>query len=117
MNNRSPDLDQSIVVNEELNDRRPTRFQPWGRARFVAFPIRSQTITGPTAVRAVRSAKSSVFCDDDGIMIESSQIESMSLTQRLQVIDQFWDSLNRCGDENFHRTNIEMFWLTGKRAP
>ena len=36
------------------------------RARFVAFPIRCQTITGPTAVRAVRSAKSRL-CDDDSI--------------------------------------------------
>ena len=32
-------------------------------------------------------------------MIESSQIERMSVTERLQVMDQLWDSLNRCGDE------------------
>ena len=32
-------------------------------------------------------------------MIESSQIDRMSVTERLQVMDQLWDSLNRCGDE------------------
>ena len=32
-------------------------------------------------------------------MIESSQIERMSVTERLQVMDQLWDSLNRNGDE------------------
>jgi hypothetical protein len=32
-------------------------------------------------------------------MIESSQIEMMSVTERLQAMDQLWDSLNRCGNE------------------
>lgn len=32
-------------------------------------------------------------------MIESSELEKMSVTERLQVMDQLWDSLNRCGDE------------------
>lgn len=32
-------------------------------------------------------------------MIESSQIERMSVTERLQAMDQLWDSLNRHGDE------------------
>ena len=32
-------------------------------------------------------------------MIESSEIERMSVTERLQVMDQLWDSLNRYGDE------------------
>jgi putative addiction module component (TIGR02574 family) len=32
-------------------------------------------------------------------MIESSLIERMSVTERLQVMDQLWDSLSRYGDE------------------
>lgn len=32
-------------------------------------------------------------------MFEESQIEKMSVTERLQAMDQLWDSLNRCGDE------------------
>ena len=32
-------------------------------------------------------------------MIEPSQIERMSVTERLQAMDQIWDSLNRSGDE------------------
>lgn len=32
-------------------------------------------------------------------MIESSQIEKMSVTERLQAMDQLWDSLARVGDE------------------
>ncbi len=32
-------------------------------------------------------------------MIESSEIEKMSVTERLQVMDQLWDSLNRHSDE------------------
>ena len=32
-------------------------------------------------------------------MIELSQIERMSVTERLQVMDQLWDSLNRYCDE------------------
>ena len=32
-------------------------------------------------------------------MMEPSQIERMSVTERLQAIDQLWDSLNRYGDE------------------
>ena len=32
-------------------------------------------------------------------MIESSEIERMSVTERLQVMDQLWDSLNRSGEE------------------
>jgi hypothetical protein len=32
-------------------------------------------------------------------MIESSEIERMSVTERLQAMDQLWDSLNRSGDE------------------
>ena len=32
-------------------------------------------------------------------MIESSQIERMSVTERLQAMNQLWDSLNRSGDE------------------
>ncbi len=32
-------------------------------------------------------------------MIDSSQIESMSVTERLQAMDQLWDSLTRDGDE------------------
>ena len=31
--------------------------------------------------------------------IESSQIEMMSVTERLQALDQLWDSLNHCGDK------------------
>jgi hypothetical protein len=32
-------------------------------------------------------------------MIEASLIEKMSVTERLQAMDQLWDFLNRCGDE------------------
>lgn len=32
-------------------------------------------------------------------MIESSEIDRMSVTERLRAMDQLWDSLNRCGDE------------------
>jgi putative addiction module component len=32
-------------------------------------------------------------------MIELSQIESMSVTERLQAMDQLWDSLRRSGEE------------------
>ena len=32
-------------------------------------------------------------------MIESSQIERMSVTERLKVMDQLWDSLTRDTDE------------------
>ena len=32
-------------------------------------------------------------------MIESSQIERMSVTERLQAMDQLWDSLTRDSDE------------------
>ena len=32
-------------------------------------------------------------------MIESSQIERMSVTERLKVMDQLWDSLNRNDSE------------------
>ena len=32
-------------------------------------------------------------------MIESSEIERMSVTERLQVMDQLWDSLTRTGNE------------------
>ena len=32
-------------------------------------------------------------------MIESSQIEKMSVTERLQAMDQLWESLIRDGDE------------------
>jgi putative addiction module component (TIGR02574 family) len=32
-------------------------------------------------------------------MIESSEIERMSITERPQAMDQLWESLNRCGDE------------------
>lgn len=32
-------------------------------------------------------------------MIEPSQLEGMSVTERLQVMDQLWDSLTREGDE------------------
>jgi hypothetical protein len=32
-------------------------------------------------------------------MIESSELERMSVTERLRVMDQLWDSLNCCGDE------------------
>ena len=32
-------------------------------------------------------------------MIESSELERMSVTKRLQAMDQLWDSLNRRGDE------------------
>jgi len=32
-------------------------------------------------------------------MIESSQIEKMSVAERLQAIDQLWDSLTRSGNE------------------
>ena len=32
-------------------------------------------------------------------MIDSSQIERMSVTERLQAMDQLWDSLTRDGDE------------------
>jgi putative addiction module component (TIGR02574 family) len=32
-------------------------------------------------------------------VIESSQIEKMSVTERLQAMDQLWDSLTRDGDE------------------
>ena len=32
-------------------------------------------------------------------MIESAEIERMSVTERLQAMDQLWDSLNRCADE------------------
>ena len=32
-------------------------------------------------------------------MIEPSQIEKMSVTERLQAIDQLWDSLTRSGNE------------------
>ena len=32
-------------------------------------------------------------------MIESSYLEMMSVTERLKVMDQLWDSLNRHADE------------------
>lgn len=32
-------------------------------------------------------------------MIDSSQIEKMSVTERLQALDQLWDSLTRDSDE------------------
>ena len=32
-------------------------------------------------------------------MIESSELEKMSVTERLQAMDQLWDSLNRSGEE------------------
>ena len=32
-------------------------------------------------------------------MIELSQIESMSVTERLQAMDQLWESLNHSGEE------------------
>lgn len=32
-------------------------------------------------------------------LIESSEIERMSVTQRLQAMDQLWESHNRWGDE------------------
>jgi putative addiction module component (TIGR02574 family) len=32
-------------------------------------------------------------------MIDLSQIETMSATERLQAMEQIWNSLNRCGDE------------------
>jgi hypothetical protein len=32
-------------------------------------------------------------------MIESSEIERMSATERLQAMDQLWESLNRDGAE------------------
>ena len=32
-------------------------------------------------------------------MIDSTQIEKMSVTERLQAMDQLWDSLNRSGEE------------------
>ena len=32
-------------------------------------------------------------------MIELSQLEKMSVTERLQAMDQLWDSLNRHGEE------------------
>jgi hypothetical protein len=32
-------------------------------------------------------------------MIEKSQIEQMSVTERLKALDQLWDSLNRSGNE------------------
>jgi putative addiction module component (TIGR02574 family) len=32
-------------------------------------------------------------------MIDSSEIERMSVAERLQVMDQLWDSLNRSGEE------------------
>ena len=32
-------------------------------------------------------------------MIEASDIERMSVTERLQAMDQIWDSLDRDGDE------------------
>ena len=32
-------------------------------------------------------------------MIESSELERMSVTERLQAMDQLWDSLIRDGDE------------------
>ncbi len=32
-------------------------------------------------------------------MIESSEIEGMSVAERLRAMVQLWDSLNRCGDE------------------
>jgi hypothetical protein len=32
-------------------------------------------------------------------MIESSEIERMSVTERLRAMDQLWDSLSRCVDE------------------
>ena len=60
------------------------------RARFVAFPIRSQTITGPTSVRAVRSGKVLVFCDDDGIdaerMIPDHEIFGIGQTGIIDVL-------------------------------
>jgi hypothetical protein len=31
-------------------------------------------------------------------MIESSQIDRMSVTERLQAMDQLWESLNRCDE-------------------
>ena len=32
-------------------------------------------------------------------MIDSSELERMSVAERLRAMDQLWDSLNRCGEE------------------
>jgi putative addiction module component (TIGR02574 family) len=32
-------------------------------------------------------------------MIELSELDRMSVTERLQAMDQLWNSLNRCGEE------------------
>jgi putative addiction module component (TIGR02574 family) len=32
-------------------------------------------------------------------MIESSEIDRMSVPERLRMMDQLWDSVNRCADE------------------
>jgi hypothetical protein len=66
LNNRSPDLDQSIVVNQELNDRRPTRFQPFEKGTVVAFLLeaRRSLVHGCSCSPF---GKVLVFCDDDGI--------------------------------------------------
>ncbi|HEX7330953.1 MAG TPA: hypothetical protein VF290_05595 [Pyrinomonadaceae bacterium] len=67
MNNRSPDLDQSIVLNQELNNRRPTRFQP-----FEKGTVRSVSDSKPDDHRPIICScgpfgKVLVFCDDYGI--------------------------------------------------
>ena len=47
-------------------------------------------------------------------MIESSQIERMSVTERLQAMDQLWDSLNnRHGDDVPSPDWHQDVWLTG----
>ena len=32
-------------------------------------------------------------------LIDSSELERMSVTERLRAMDQLWDSLNRCDDK------------------
>jgi hypothetical protein len=48
-------------------------------------------------------------------MIEPSQIARMSVTERLQAMDQLWDSSIDAVTRYLHRIGIKTFWLTGKR--
>ena len=67
LNNRSPDLDQSIVVNQELNDRRPTRFQPFKKGTVRSVSDSKPDDHRPNGCSCGPFGEVLVFCDDDGI--------------------------------------------------
>ena len=63
----SPDLDQSIAVNEQLNDRRPTRFQPFEKGTVRSVSDSKPDDYRPNGCSCGPFGKVLVFCDYDGI--------------------------------------------------